>query len=134
MIMKTNILTLCDYAKDYQGQLSIVGTFNTINTSRFPSDPISFCLVCQFELEDNIIGDHSVTISIKNKETGECLVPTQELKLNIQEGQGITRGKRFSTNLILNFDKMMLKEAGTFIIEVISDGTKADTEFYVEKR
>lgn len=131
--MKTNILTLCDFAKDYQGQLSIVGTFNRINTTNFPTSPISFCLVCQFEIKDNIAGDHYVTISIKNKETGVFLIQTQELKLNIQEHSEGALNNRFYTNLILNFDKMVFQEAGAFSVEVICDGSTNDTEFYVSK-
>ena len=130
--MKTTILTLCDFAKDFQGQLSIIGTFNRINTVNFPSNPISFCLVCQFELKDNIVGDHYVTISIKNKETGRPLIQTEQLKLNVQENSEV-QDNCFYTNLILNFERIVFQEAGAFIVEVTSDGSVNDTEFYVNK-
>lgn len=134
MSMKTNILTLCDYAKDYQGQLSIVGTFNRIGVAGIPSSPISFCLVCQFEIEDNIIGDHYVTISIKNKETGAFFIEPQELKLSIQQNMDVSTTDKFYTNLVLSFDKMVFHEVGTFVVEVLSDGAKNDIEFCVSQR
>ena len=59
-MMKTNILTLCDFAKDYNGQLCISGTFNQIRSTVFPTEPISFYIAMQFVISDNIEGDHLV--------------------------------------------------------------------------
>lgn len=131
--MKTNILTLCDFAKDYNGQLTIAGTFNRITSSVFPTLPIKFFLVCQFELKDNIVGDHLVTISIKNKETGEFLIKTQEFKLNIVRNSDVKDMGAMYTNLLLDFDKVIFQSPGVYIVDVTSDGHHDDIEFQVVK-
>ena len=40
--MIVDIFTLCDSAKEYQGKLVIVGTFNTISAIQFPDYPSQF--------------------------------------------------------------------------------------------
>lgn len=127
--MRTTIFTLCDYAKDYNGQLSIMGTFNRIASKTFPTDPRSFCLACQFEVRDNTRDYHYVTISIKENSSDKFILPTQELRLSVEQGDS---DRRLVTNLILNIDRLVFQNPGTYTFEVISDNNKKDIELYVD--
>lgn len=131
--MKANILTLCDFAKEYNGQLTIVGTFNMIRSNVFPTIPLKFFLVCQFELKDNIVGDHHVTVSIKNKDTGEFLIKEQEFKLNIVKHSSDDDFGTMYTNLLLDFDKVMFQSPSVYTVDVVSDGNHSVIEFKVVK-
>lgn len=128
--MRTTIFTLCDYAKDYNGQLSIMGTFNRIVSDKFPADPRSFCLACQFEVKDHTKDDHYVNISVKENSTGNLILPTQELRLSVSQNNS---DRRLVTNLILNIDRFVFQNPGTYTFEVISDNNKNDIELYVDK-
>lgn len=130
--MRTNILTLCDFAKDYNGQLNIMGTFNQIQSAVFPSNPVSFYIVCQFVIKENIIGDHFVNISAYHKESGDFVVPLTNFKLNVApDNNNVTPDKFFSTNLILNLDKVVFQKPGAYLLKVESDKNTQELEFYV---
>lgn len=131
--MKTNILTLCDFAKDYNGQLNIIGSFNQIKSSFFPSAPMSFYIVCQFVIKENIAGDHFVKISVANKESGEYMVTPQDFKLTVDKPEGENADKVFVTNLILNMDNTIFKAPGSFVLKVVSDNNVKELDFYVVK-
>ena len=130
--MRTNILTICDFAKEYNGQLNIIGTFNHIRSEVFPTNPISFYIVCQFVIKENIVGEHFVTISVVHKDSGEYLVAPNNFKLDIQVENVARLDRVFMTNLLLNLDKTVFKKPGTYVLTVESDKNTKDLEFYVE--
>lgn len=130
--MRTNILTLCDYAKEYNGQLNIVGTFNQIKSEVFPTNPISFYIVCQFVIKENIIGEHFVNISVVHNESGEYLVKTRNFKLAIELENNAKPNKVFITNMILHLEKTVFNKSGAYTLIVESDKNTKEVEFYVE--
>ncbi len=131
--MKTNILTLCDFAKDYNGQLNISGTFNLIRSAVFPTAPISFYIVCQFVIKENIEGDHFVTISVTNNETGNFFVQPQEFKLSVGKNPDASFEQDLFTNLILGIEKTVFENPGSYTLKVVSDGNVQELNFYVLK-
>lgn len=131
--MRTNILTLCDFAKEYGGQLTVTGTFNNILSNVFPTEPISFYIVCQFVIVENIIGSHSVSVSVTEKGTKKPLIKTQEFKLDISEKSNVQVDRNFITNLILKMESLKFEKPGTYTIEVNSDKNVQKLDFYVTK-
>ena len=131
--MRTTILTLCDFAKEYNGQLSITGTFNQIRSSVFPTEPLTFFIAMQFFLKENIIGDHIVSLTVKNNATGLDLLKPQEFKLNVAPSESGNLDEALITNLILNLEKVSFKEPGSFNIKVVSDGNLQELDFFVVK-
>lgn len=131
--MRTTILTLCDFAKEYNGQLSITGTFNQIRSSVFPTEPLTFFIAMQFFLKKDIVGDHIVSLTVKNNATGLDLLKPQEFKLNIAASEAGNLDEALITNLILNLEKVSFKEPGSFNIKVVSDGNVQELDFFVVK-
>lgn len=131
--MRTNILTLCDFAKEYGGQLTITGTFNNILSNVFPTDPISFYIVCQFLIVENIIGSHSVAVAVAEKGTKKPLIKAQEFKLDIPKESNVSEDRNFITNLILKMENLKFEKPGTYTIEVNSDNNVQELDFYVTK-
>ncbi len=79
--MKTEILTLCDYAQDNNGKLTIIGTFNIISSRVFPFTQNIFFIVARVAFGEGEFGDHPLKCSITdslNKElasiSGTCHV------------------------------------------------------------
>lgn len=132
-MMKTNILTLCDFAKDYNGQLNISGTFNQIRSSVFPSEPISFFIAMQFVFKDEIVGQHRISISVVNKTTGEDFLPTQELRLDIAKKNDGTEEIPVMPSFILAVDKIVFESPGAFVVKVVTDDYEQEIEFFVVK-
>lgn len=129
--MKTTILTLCDFAKDYNGQLSIQGTFNQILSDKFPSMPISFAIACQFTISSNIVGSHVVEMTITDKDSGTPLIPKQDFRLQVDKATEADAHRNLVTNFILNIDKIIFDHPGTYTLKVVSDGNIQELDFYV---
>ena len=65
--MIVDIFTLCDSAKEYQGKLVIVGTFNTISAIQFPATHPELAIVARIVMGNQEKGKHTLKISIKKK-------------------------------------------------------------------
>lgn len=130
--MKLKIFTLCDFAKDYNGQLCINGTFNILRTPVLPSLTRSMCLACQFELCDNVQGTHDVSITLTEKKTGNVMI---DEKLRLQVGVPASEAdkmRRLYTNLVLNLENIIFPSDGTYEFKVTSDDSVDTLEMYVE--
>ena len=131
--MKLKIFTLCDFAKDYNGQLCINGTFNVLRTTELPTAPRPMSLACQFELCDNIVGFHNVDITITDKQAGKVLL---EEKLRLEVGtnnNSLELNRRLYTNLVLNLENMVFNSSGTYEFKVATDEVTETLELYVVK-
>lgn len=65
--MIVDIFTLCDSAKEYQGKLVIVGTFNTISAIQFPATHPELAIVARIVMGNQEKGKHTLKISIKKR-------------------------------------------------------------------
>lgn len=109
--MKTEILTLCDYASDNEGKLTIVGTFDTIIASKFPWRTY-FYAVARIDLEENIPIDKSLTISIvsKNDEDEEIFTTSETIT---QES--------YKLNIVAGFKGLIFETSGNYAFRVTID-------------
>lgn len=131
--MKIKILTLCDFAADYNGRLSLMGTTDQLTSSQFPSAPVSFSLACQFALDpDNKMGDHPVSIVFIEKESGSHIMSQQELRLSVA-GSDPNVGRRLLANLIVKLDNISFPKPGTYIVNVKTEDDEDDVELYVKQ-
>ena len=127
--MKTGILTLCDFAKDYNGQMSLMGTFNVIHSVSFPTF-FSFCIAAQFYLKVSETGKKKVRISITDKKDGTILMPQQELQINIPIPPNFDEEKEIMHNIVMNFGNVNLPTEGTYLINFEIDDFKSELELY----
>lgn len=72
--MIVDIFTLCDSAKEYQGKLVIVGTFNTISAIQFPATHPELAIVARIVMGNQEKGKHTLKISIKKENEDAYLV------------------------------------------------------------
>src|SRR5712672_3076238 len=70
-LMETEIFTLCDFAQDAGGKLTIVGTFDQIGSKTFPVTHPSCSLACRLRFSEKEQGTHDFKlrlVDIKGKE------------------------------------------------------------------
>lgn len=131
--MKIKILTLCDFAADYNGRLSIIGTTDRLTSEQYPSGPVSFSIVCQFELIPSTkVGMHPVSLAFYEKETGKHVMQQQELNLSVSETGAQGNNRRLLANLIVKVDSLSFPTPGVYIIKVTTEDDAGDIELYVD--
>ena len=87
----------------------------------------------QFFLKENVIGEHFVTLTVKNNATGMDLLKPQELKLEVGASEVKDPQEALITNLIFNLEKVSFQEPGSFNVKVVTDGNVQELDFYVVK-
>ena len=131
--MKIKILTLCDFAADYNGRLSIIGTTDRLTSEHYPSAPVSFSIVCQFELTPSTrVGMHPVSLVFFDKETGEHIMKEQQLNLSVSEVGSDVNNRRLLANLIVKVDSLSFPTPGVYIVKVTTEDDAGDIELYVD--
>lgn len=131
--MKIKILTLCDFAADYNGRLSIMGTTDRLTSEQYPSAPVSFSIACQFELNPSTkVGTHPVSLAFYEKETGKHVMPQQELKLSVSETGAEGDNRRLLANLIVKVDSLSFQNPGVYVVKVTTEDDAGDIELYVD--
>jgi hypothetical protein len=64
--MKTELFTLCDFAQEQNGKLTIVGTFDTIVSRNFPNAHPQLSIVIRLRFDLWEFGTHSFKIETRN--------------------------------------------------------------------
>jgi hypothetical protein len=108
--------TLCDFAADYNGKLSVIGAFDTLGARDFPviHPQCSYALRMFFDHEDQ--GEHQFKLRLLGPEDEE-VVPTCPVSVNLEfppnSAPFVTR------NVVLNFQRIKLDRPGLyrFVIE-----------------
>jgi hypothetical protein len=115
--MEIEIFTLCDFAQDNSGKLTVVGTFDGINSKQFPFVQSAFCVACRLRFSEKEIGEHNMRLRFIDVGGKEIIQPIEgNLKIpNPQNGQ-------YSTiNLVFNFAQMKFDKAGRYSFELYMD-------------
>lgn len=110
--MVVDIFTLCDSAKDYNGKLVIVGTFDTISAKEFPFNYQGLAIVARIVMENHEKGKHPIEISIKKDKENTFLM--EPMRAEIDNSNLIT--KRGTLNLIFNMNNLTIPTEGEYIV------------------
>lgn len=108
--MKISIFTLCDYAQNNQGKLSIIGTFNRISSKQYPFTYIpSFCIVAKISSYENVDSDFEVLSYTPSGD--QFLSPFKgHFQINVDERQK----EEQSADFIINITNQEFKSPGTY--------------------
>lgn len=130
--MITTITTLCDFAKEYKGQLCINGTFTNIYTTVLPTAPLNFALVCQFLLDPGEKEILDVCINISHTASGTKMTPEEGFSFQLDGSAGEKNfiGQK-PCNLILNLNKVSFPEVGEYIFKISVEGKEYLLKLYV---
>lgn len=115
--MITEIFTICDFAQDAgNGKLTIVGTFDNVNSPVFPCMHPQCALAVRMRFSNKENGAHTANIKFKNAK-GEIVLPEIKCDLNVPA----TAQDYTTTNMVFNFSNLPIKEPGKIVIELYVD-------------
>jgi hypothetical protein len=116
--MEIEIFTLADFAQDNQSKLTIVGTFDSINSKQFPVQHSACTLACRLRFGTSETGEHSFKLRLIDAGGKEIIQPI-EGNINI----GTPPNGQFATiNIVINFNQLQFEKAGRYSFELFIDG------------
>lgn len=107
--MKPEIVTLCEYASETKGRLTIVDTFESITAVKFPWRAY-FYAVSKIDLMNTQLGDQSVTISIVGSQKNMPLV--------FEASSPYGKNDMGKLNIIAGFKGLIFESAGDYYFRV----------------
>lgn len=123
--MRTDILTLCEYASDHDGSLSILDTFDIIKASKFPWRAY-FYLAARISNNDSVEDFKEISIKIYRSDNPEEIVfVTSSPCENVKDFKNL--------NLVTGFKGLIFNSPGFYILNICLDQKSvAELKFNVE--
>jgi hypothetical protein len=116
--MEIEIFTLADFAQDNQSKLTVVGTFDSIQSKQFPVAHPSCSIACRLRFGTKETGSHEFRLRLIDEAGKETIQPV-EGNINI----GTPPNGQFSTiNIVINFNQLQFEKAGRYSFELYVDG------------
>jgi hypothetical protein len=116
--LETEIFTLCDFAQDNHSKLTIVGTFDGIQSRQFPTVHPTCSVAIRLRFGAKEMGEHGFRLRIIDEAGTEVINPI-EGNINV----GPAGDRQFgSLNIVVNFEKLKFEKAGRYSFELYIDG------------
>ena len=115
--MEIEIFTLCDFAQDNSGKLTVIGTFDGIHSKQFPFVQANFSVACRLRFSEKETGEHHMLLRFIDVDGKEVIQPI-EGNMNIPKPQN---GQYSAINLVFNFAQMKFEKAGRYSFELYLD-------------
>ncbi len=116
--MEIEIFTLADFAQDNNSKLTIVGTFDSINSKQFPVQHPACSVACRLRFGIKEAGDHNFKLRLIDA-TGKEVIQPIEGNINIGTPPN---GQFASINMVINFNQLKFETAGRYSFELYLDG------------
>ena len=84
MTIDLNILTLCDYAQEYNGKVVISGALNTLLFKQFPATCQELALIARFSVDEP--GEYNIEFGVIGKNNEKPIIVPQKLKMTKTKG------------------------------------------------
>ena len=116
--MKVELFALCDFAADYGGKLSIIGTFDSIFAKQMPAVHAQCCLAVRLRFEKIEEGQKRVRLSITDDD-GKLVLPAMEIPINVVMPPDAGSN---TIQVVANIGGMKLETFGEYSIDLALDG------------
>jgi hypothetical protein len=116
--MEIEIFTLSDFAQDNNSKLTIVGTFDSINSKQFPVVHPACTISCRLRFAAKEAGEHSFKLRLIDVKGKEVIQPIEG---NINIGNP-PNGQFASINIVVNFNQLKFETEGRYSFELYIDG------------
>jgi hypothetical protein len=127
--MHVDIFTLCDFAQESGGKLTVVGAFDTVFARQFPAMHPYMCLAMRLRFYIHEEGTHPIRIEFAGPGGSEVVSPI-EGELSVNDFAGSSR----VVHSVFNFVSTPIEREGTIGITLSVDGREALTSpLYVRK-
>jgi hypothetical protein len=127
--MKIEVFTLCDFAQESGGKLTVVGTFDTILTRSFPCVHPQLSVVIRLRFNINEFNEHTFRIESRDLD-GEACTPPVSGSINVK---GVGNATAVS-HLVFSINNLRFGASGVFsFILYIDDKEAGSIPLYVRK-
>jgi hypothetical protein len=127
--MKIEIFTLCDFAQESSGKLTVVGTFDTILTRTFPCVHPQLSVVIRLRFSINEFGEHKFRIETRDLD-GETCTPPVSGSINVK---GVGNATAVS-HLVFGINNLRFGASSVFsFILYIDDKEAGSIPLYIRK-
>lgn len=116
--MKIEVFALCDAATEWMGKLNILGTFDTVYTSKVPAVHAVCAIAGRVRMERIEEGEHELRINVIDAD-GTAVVPALSAKMNAKLPPGVSS---HAFNFIINMQQLRLPSFGAYAIDLAIDG------------
>jgi len=116
--MEIEIFTLSDFAQDNNSKLTIVGTFDSIQSKQFPTTHPACAIACRLRFSAKESGSHDFRLRLIDEKSKELIQPI-EGNINIPSPQN---GQFSSINIVVNFNQLKFEKPGRYSFELYIDG------------
>jgi len=116
--MEIEIFTLCDYAQDYVGKLTVVGTFDVIMAANFPAIHPTCSIAGRLRFSEKEVGIHGFKLKLIN-EKGDDLIQAIEGDIEVKKPE---IGNHSAVNFSLNLFQLKFDNPGKYSFELYMDG------------
>jgi len=124
-----DIFTLCDFAQESDGKMTVVGAFDTIYARQFPAVHPFMCLAIRLRFYIHEAGSHAMRVSFAGPDGSEAAVPI-EGKIEVGDFAGSSR----VVHSVFTFVNTPMAREGTIAITLSMDGHEVLTSpLYVRK-
>lgn len=115
--MEIEIFTLADFAQDNNSKLTIVGTFDSIQSKQFPVQHPACAIACRLRFASKESGEHDFRLRLIDTKGKEIIKPIEG---NISIGMP-PNGQFGSVNIVINFNQLKFDEPGRYSFELYID-------------
>jgi hypothetical protein len=127
--MKTELFTLCDFAQENGGKLTIVGTFDTIIAREFPCIHPHLSIVIRLRYDLWEFGSHSFRIETRDLDGGMSIEPVS----GHIEVKGVGNASAVS-HLVFSISNLQFKSSGVInFVLYIDDKEMTSIPLYLRK-
>ena len=115
--MNIQMAVLCDAAVDYNGKMSILGTFDTLFAGNLPAVHPQCSVALRVSFERNEEGMHQLRLNFVN-EDGHPIMPSMDVPVDVTFQDDLTFVSR---NFIVNIQQLKLEQEGLYSVDVSLD-------------
>lgn len=115
--MEIEIFTLADFAQDNNSKLTIVGTFDSIQSKQFPAIHPVCAIACRLRFAAKETGGHDFRLRLIDEGGKETIKPIEG---NINIGNP-PNGQFASINIVVNFNQLKFEKPGRYSFELYID-------------
>ena len=127
--MEVEIFTVCDFAQDNNGKLTIVGTFDRITATAFPCVHAQLSVALRLRFANSEAGVHTLKVRLTDNANINVIEPLQG-EINVNPS---TLGYS-AVNLVINFQGAKFEKEGRYSFELhVDDEWRSGLPFYLVK-
>lgn len=115
--MEIEIFTLADFAQDNNSKLTIVGTFDSIQSRQFPCIHPACAIATRLRFSEKETGAHDFKLKL-NDASGKEIIPPIAGNINVM----VPPGNQYSAiNIVVNLNQLKFEKEGRYSFELYID-------------